>query len=244
VLVKSPSIILHRYPYSESSWVVKALTASEGVVSFLVKGGKRREFAFKNALDPLSFSEIVFNKTNRSKLYFIKEASLLNWFPKMRANLEAQAIGQVMAEVILRYTPQEAELEREFVLLLNAFESLGSSSWSSSILVDWLFKINDLWGYTIVTEYCVKCNSKLKEEPGDFSPEAGGAICKSCLSGAISRANPLFLKDLWSFTQKQPLLKTTMMERAFLLYLQNHLGAPQEINSVPWLKEVRKLCYQ
>lgn len=162
----------------------------------------------------------------------------------MRGNLEAQAIGQVMAEVILRYTPQEAELEKEFDLLLTAFESLDNPPWPPSILVDWLFKINDLWGYTIMTEYCVKCSSKLKEEPGDFSPEAGGTICKSCLSGATPRANPLFLKDLWSFNQNLPLLKSAMMERAFLLYLQNHLGVQQEINSVPWLKEVRKLCYQ
>lgn len=105
MLIKSPSIILHRYPYSDSSWVVKALTASQGVVSFLVKGGKRHEFSFKNALDPLSFSEIVFKKTSKSELYFIKEASLIKWFPEMRNNLEALAIAQVMAEVILRYTP-------------------------------------------------------------------------------------------------------------------------------------------
>lgn len=242
MLIKSPSIILHRYPYSDSSWVVKALTASQGVVSFLVKGGKRHEFSFKNALDPLSFSEIVFKKTSKSELYFIKEASLIKWFPEMRNNLEALAIAQVMAEVILRYTPQEAELEKEFSLLLNAFESLDSSPKTSSILVQWLFEINDLWGYTIAIQYCVKCGATLKETPGDFFPELGGCLCKNCTSDSVPRANPLFLKDLWSFNQNMPLEKIPLMEKAFLLYLQRHLGSTQEIHSIQWLKEVRKLC--
>lgn len=244
LLVKSPSIVLHRYPYSDSSWVVKALTASQGVVSFLVKGGKRHEFAFKNALDPLAYSEIVFNKTSKSELYFIKEASILKWFPVMRENLENLAIAQVMAEVILRYTPQETELGKEFSLLLNAFESLDSSSKIPSILVQWLFEINDLWGYTIAIQYCVKCGSTLKEIPGDFFPELGGCLCKTCASQSIPRANPLFLKDLWAFNQNLPLEKIPLMEKAFLLYLQRHLGSSQEIHSIQWLKEVRKLCYQ
>jgi hypothetical protein len=41
-----------------------------------------------------------------------------------------------------------------------------------------------------------------------------------------------------------PLEKIPLMEKAFLLYLQRHLGSSQEIHSVQWLKEVRKICSQ
>lgn len=42
MIVKSRAIVLHRFPYSDSSWIVKVLTQECGVVSFIVKGGKRK----------------------------------------------------------------------------------------------------------------------------------------------------------------------------------------------------------
>ena len=61
-MIKSRAIVLHRYAYSDSSWIVKALTEECGIVSFIVKGGKRKESPFKGALDPLALSEVVFRQ--------------------------------------------------------------------------------------------------------------------------------------------------------------------------------------
>ena len=48
-MIKTRAIVLHRYAYSDSSWIVKALTEEVGIVSFIVKGGKRKESPFKGA---------------------------------------------------------------------------------------------------------------------------------------------------------------------------------------------------
>lgn len=128
MIIKSRCIVLHRFAYSDSSWIVKVLTEECGVVSFIVKGGKRRESPFKGAMDPLSLCEVVFNhnpqKADGGDLQFIKEATLLDWFQELRSDLMHLAVAQVMAEIVLRYAPQGVPLQDEFLLLQQAFVDL------------------------------------------------------------------------------------------------------------------------
>lgn len=123
-MIKSRAIILHRFPYSDSSWIVKALTEECGIVSFIVKGGKSKDSPFKGALDPLASCEVVFRENPHAELLFVKEASILNWHKNLRENLLYLAEAQVMAEIILRYAPQGVPLQEEFLLLEEALSQL------------------------------------------------------------------------------------------------------------------------
>lgn len=130
-MLKSRAIVLHRFPYSDSSWIVKALTEECGIVSFIVKGGKKKESPFRGALDPLSLSEVVFRQNPNTELQFIKEATLLDWRKNLRNDLLCLSKAQVMTEMILRYAPQGVPLQEEFARLEQAIsefeETCGSS---------------------------------------------------------------------------------------------------------------------
>ena len=104
-MIKTRAIVLHRFPYSDSSWIVKVLAEESGIVSFIVKGGKRKDSPFKGALDPLSLSEIVYRENPNAELQFLKEASVIEWHPHLRENLLDSAKAQVMTEIVLRYAP-------------------------------------------------------------------------------------------------------------------------------------------
>lgn len=123
-MIKTRAIVLHRFPYSDSSWIVKALTEETGTVSFIVKGGKRKDSPFRGALDPLALCEIVYRENPNTELQFLKEASVINWHPNLRENLLALAKAQVMAEIVLRYAPAGVPLEGEFSLLEEALAAL------------------------------------------------------------------------------------------------------------------------
>lgn len=123
-MIKTRAIVLHRFPYSDSSWIVKALTEETGTVSFIVKGGKRKDSPFRGALDPLALCEIVYRENPNTELQFLKEASIINWHPHLRENLLALAKAQVMAEIVLRYAPAGVPLEGEFALLEEALAAL------------------------------------------------------------------------------------------------------------------------
>ncbi|SHH13404.1 DNA replication and repair protein RecO [Fibrobacter sp. UWCM] len=123
-MIKTRAIVLHRFPYSDSSWIVKALTEETGTVSFIVKGGKRKDSPFRGALDPLALCEIVYRENPNTELQFLKEASVINWHVHLRENLLALAKAQVMAEIVLRYAPAGVPLEGEFSLLEEALAAL------------------------------------------------------------------------------------------------------------------------
>ena len=250
MLIKPRSIALHRFAYSDSSFIVKALTEESGIISFIVKGGKRKESPFKGALDPLSLSEVVFRQNPSTELQFIKEATIINWRKDMRDSLMNLAIAQVMAEIVLRYAPQGVPLPDEFALLNEALSKLDSPTASEFIFAQWLLDISDLWGYHLDLGECMRCERPLTEPAADFFPETGGLICKHCLGVQQARARKDTLLGLWELRQTakesgelpQKLSGRVFVENALLSYLRSHIGFLKEIHSLSWLQEVRKLC--
>jgi len=131
-MIKTRAIVLHRFPYSDSSFIVKVLTEESGIVSFIVKGGKKKESPFRGALDPLALSEVVFRQNPNTELQFIKEATLLDWHKDLRNDLLSLAKAQVITEMILRYAPQGVPLQEEFERLEQALREFNETCGSSA----------------------------------------------------------------------------------------------------------------
>lgn len=272
MIIKSRCIVLHRFPYSDSSWIAKALTEECGVVSFIIKGGKRKESPFRGALDPLSLSEVVFNQNPQkssgtgSDLTFIKEATLLNWHGNLRADLLNQATAQVMAEIVMRYAPQGIPLQDEFQLLQQALQDLdavqatstqpqaGKSDATDGIQADsgifarWLLDTCDLWGYHLDLDSCSRCERALTEPAADFHPESGGLICRSCLGVDNPRARRETLLGLWQLrggsVQSKVLGPTAGLAGGLSgrEFVENALLAYLR-NHIGFLKEIHSLQY-
>ena len=255
-MIKTRAIVLHRFAYSDSSFIVKALTEECGVVSFIIKGAKRKESPFKGALDPLALSEVVFRQNPAKELQFIKEASIVNWHAHLRASLMDLAIAQVMAEIVLRYAPPGTPIPEEFALLEQAFADLDSPtdakdaastiSAPGKISTDmvfsrWLLDICDLWGYHLDLGVCSRCEKPLTEPAADFFPESGALICKHCLGVQSARARQETLQGLWELhlqeihpNPAQNLSGRVFVEKALLSYLRNHIGFLKEIHPLSW----------
>lgn len=254
-MIKTRAIVLHRFSYSDSSLIVKALTEESGIVSFILKGAKRKDSPFRGALDPLSLSEVVYRETPQkadgSALQFIKEATLLNWRENLRNDLMSQAAAQVMAEIVLKYAPQGVPLQDEFTLLNNALDQFSSKDLPhSNIFAQWLLDTSDLWGYHLDLGTCSRCERELTESAADFHPESGGLICKACIGIGTPRAKTHTVTGLWKLKLHQSGVATailsddqrTFVENALLSYLRNHIGFLKELHSIQWLQEIRKLC--
>lgn len=242
-MIKTRAIVLHRFPYSDSSWIVKALTEECGIISFIVKGGKRKESPFKGALDPLSLSEVVFRQNPNTELQFIKEATLLEWRKNLREDLLSLAKAQVMAEMILRYAPQGVPLQDEFHLLERATSELDqpADTPKNNIFAKWLLSTCEMWGYDLDLGTCSRCGGTLESSAADFFPETGGFVCKSCLGVESPRAKLETVNGLWALRQGAEIQHPQFTENALLAYLRTHIGFLKEINSIKFLNETRKL---
>ena len=260
-MIKTRAIVLHRFPYSDSSWIVKALTEETGTVSFIVKGGKRKDSPFRGALDPLALCEIVYRENPNTELQFLKEASVINWHAHLREDLLALAKAQVMAEIVLRYAPAGVPLEGEFALLEEALAALDEPAGDNSevkqpagnapaseppanksgVFARWLLDICELWGYHLDMNSCSRCDHQIEGAPADFHPETGAFVCKSCLGVETPRARPETLAGFEALRTGRAIAHPEFVENALLAYLRNHIGFMREINSLKFLNETRKL---
>jgi len=257
-VIKTRAIVLHRFPYSDSSFIVKALTEESGIVSFIVKGGKKKESPFRGALDPLALSEVVFRQNPNTELQFIKEATLLDWHKNLRNDLLSIAKAQVITEMILRYAPQGVPLQEDFERLEQALSEFNETceisatsaespsikaahTHKSNIFAQWLLDTCDMWGYNLDLETCCRCGRTLNKPAADFFPETGGFVCEACLGVERPRARTETLQGLWALRNGERIEHPEFTENALLAYLRHHIGFLKEIHSIKFLNETRKL---
>ena len=245
--MRTPIIVLHRYAYGDSSCIVKALSPDVGLLSLLVKGAKSKTSKFKACIDPLAYSEIEirYNKYKGNSFLIIpKEASLQNYFPKMRANLQSLAVAQLMAEILLKLGNNSSCAAEEFKWLHNNLEHLELNKASENSLSLWLHKLCDILGYAPMLLNCGQCGQKLLQGPADLWSSVGGAVCQNCLGELKSGYDSVFLQDLGNFANGINNLKQNShycIENFFLGHLKTHTGALDNLRTYEWLIETRKL---
>lgn len=240
MLRKTSIVVLHRFPYSDSSWVLKALSPEFGVLSFLVKGGKRGESSFKACLDPLAESDIVFSDSSKSELCFLREASLREWHPTLRNDLVLLAEAQAAAEVLLRFAPQGLPLEAEAGILREALQKLDRHD--ETALSVFLFKLSEIWGFGMNVSECAVCGKPLEGPPASIREESGEAVCEACAFSRPAGKLAAYLADVFRISRGFLPQEPGEFEPRILRYLRLHLGVQQEVRSLAWLHEVRGLC--
>ncbi|MDR2580380.1 MAG: DNA repair protein RecO [Fibromonadaceae bacterium] len=245
--MKTQIIVLHRYAYSDSSWIVKALSPDLGILSLLVKGAKAKNSPFRAGIDPLAYSEIEirYNKHKASSLIIPKEVCLRNYFPKMRSNLQNLALAQFMAEIMLKLGRDESHAAAEFKWLLNNLEYLELHSVKENSLSLWLQKLCDILGYAPMLSKCGQCERELLHGPADLWPALGGAICSDCLGARESSYDSLFLQELGSFAKGKNDLQQGSWQRIesfFVGHLRAHAGTLENLRSWDWVLETRRLA--
>jgi DNA repair protein RecO (recombination protein O) len=244
--MRTQIIVLHRYAYGDSSWIVKALSPDLGILSLLVKGAKSKNSRFKTGIDPLAHSEIEirYNRhKGNSSLIIPKEATLQNYFPKMRSNLQSLASAQLMAEILLKLGSAASHAAEEFKWLLSNMECLELATAKENSLSLWLHKLCDILGYAPMLLKCGQCGQELLQGPADLWPALGGAVCKNCLGERKSGYDPIFLQELGNFANGKDNRHNSWqrIESFFLGHLRVHTGVLENLRSWEWLLETRRL---
>ena len=73
MIVKTPAIVLKRFPYGETSIIVRCFTREEGKVSIIIKGAKRKKNHYASFFQPINYLDLVYYyKPNRDIQTFSK----------------------------------------------------------------------------------------------------------------------------------------------------------------------------
>ena len=113
--VKTKAIVFSAIKYGDTSLIVKAFTASDGIKSYLLRGvlsskkGKLKTAYFQ----PLTQLEIVANHRNKGTLETLREAKVYYHYQTLYADMAKNAMTLFLAELLvnsIREEEQNAEL--------------------------------------------------------------------------------------------------------------------------------------
>ncbi|MEX2583502.1 MAG: DNA repair protein RecO [Gemmatimonadota bacterium] len=180
-LVDTPALILHAFPYGDTSRILRLLTPELGVRSVIAKGAQRPKSRFGGILEPFTEGTAHFNLREGRDLFTLSGFSLLRSRQGVGRNLAAFTGASLIAEITLRSGTEEPnpELYATVVFALDRLAEPLDDPALTALAAIW--NIVSILGFRPQTDACVRC-SRLFEpgEPSRFDVESGGAACRTC----------------------------------------------------------------
>ena len=115
--LRSPALVLRRWPFSEHSLVVHLLTPGHGSLSALAKGAYRLKSGFAGVLDTWSLVEVELGQMDKEGLHVLYRAQLLDRMTGLADDSRRLAVAGVLAELAEVGSPPGQEAHRQFLWL-------------------------------------------------------------------------------------------------------------------------------
>lgn len=189
-VVTTPAILLRSYPYSESSLVLRYLTAELGLVSAIAKGA-RRQGKGGGGFDNFSEGALTLYVKDSRELQTVKDFEVrTSHLPLGRHPLRFGGAA-LLAELVLRHAGQETDLAlyRHVSDTLPLLEAIDDDAALLARLLAGAWSLVTLLGFGPELGRCVGCGREMEAEMegggevGRFDFEAGGVRCGACGGG-------------------------------------------------------------
>jgi DNA repair protein RecO (recombination protein O) len=180
MLVSTPAIILHAFPYGDTSKIARIATRDHGVQSVIAKGAMRRRSAFGASLQTLSQGTARFYYRPHRELHTLAGFDVGDQHAALAGEISRYAAAAALAELVLRFA--EAEPQPEMFDVLAA--GLAALCAAPGARVPYA-ALSALWrevavlGFAPVVEACARCGGPLAGTAQFSLPEAG-LLCDRC----------------------------------------------------------------
>lgn len=197
MLLTTPAIVLHAFPYLESSRILRLATREAGVQSVIAKGARRAKGAQRMTLDLfVEGTAQVYFKPGRD-LHTLGGFDLARTRPGLGADLGRFAAANALGELMLRFVSDEAQPEvyDAFVLALDAVaEAPPGTAVTAGLQGAW--GLVAALGFAPALDACAVCLAPIApHEDVAFGHAAGGALCARCAAERGGRRLPVAARD-------------------------------------------------
>lgn len=184
-LITTDAILLRRYPFSESSQILRFFTGELGVVGVVAKGSRTRSSRGRGFLEPFSEGALtLYHRTTRD-LQTFKDFAVSDAHLDLATDVLRFAGASLVCELVLRHTGEDANPHVFGALRggLRRIEASERPNLAATILSE-AWQVVAALGYGPDPEACVACGDILEAEAvGRFDASAGGVRCPSCAAG-------------------------------------------------------------
>lgn len=240
-LLVTDAIVLHAFPYLDSSRIVRLVTRDAGVLSAIAKGARRPRSRFGAALDLFAGgSAQVLLKPSR-ELQTLAAFDPTRARPQLAADLERFTAASALAETVMRFAGEAASPEL-YEVFASGLDRLGETSAGEARTVG----LSTMWrlvaemGVAPSIDDCASCRAAVAiEAPARFSHAAGGILCERCAPG--QRASRLLppgaraaLRGWLADEELPPLADADARAHQRLLreFLHQHLGDDKPLRAL------------
>lgn len=184
MLVTTPAVVLHAFPYGDTSRIVRLATRDHGVQSVIAKGALRPRSRVGGGLYVLSAGVAQFYLRPHRDLHTLAGFDVSDQHAALAASVPRYAAAAALAELVLRFAEAEPQPE-VFDRLAAALDLLCLTPPETVPVV----ALAALWaqvaalGFAPTVDGCVRCGGALGARAAFSLPE-GGLLCRRCGRGA------------------------------------------------------------
>lgn len=191
--VRTAALLLRSVPYGESDLITTFLTASDGKVSAIVRGGRKSSRRVGGALEPFHTIDLTLaDKGEKSDLMTLREARIGRVRAGITGTLEAVDAGGRALRWLRDLCPPRVAEPLAWASALDLLDALDAGAVASAgdareRLAAFALELLADVGYALELERCVSCGKECP--PGraaDVDPFRGGIVCQEC-GGAKTR---------------------------------------------------------
>jgi len=244
-VLRTEAIVLRRRNWGEADRILTLFSAQRG--RFRAKAvGIRKPRSRKAGHLELFMRSLLLIARGR-ELDIVTQAETIEAYRPLRDDLLRSAAASYVAELLDRFSPDEAGSPAAFQLLCDTLEALCTAPVPDLVLRYYDLRLLEIMGYRPQLHRCVVDEATIRAEDQSFNPGLGGVVCPRCAT-RTAQCVPLSLSALkvMRHLQRETLAAVidlavrpaVMDEVEHLLrdYSQFHLERP--IRSADFLHEV------
>jgi DNA repair protein RecO (recombination protein O) len=248
------AIVIKKTKLGEADRILTLYTPDLGKIQAVAKGVRRPKSKMAGHLELLTHSQVSLARGRN--LDIITGSQTIDSFLPLKTDLWLASYGLYVIELVNQFTPDQAEDEALFRLLLETLTNLcttdrrhpSTSSEQALLLRYFEMKLLDMAGFRPHLQACVACRQPLAPVVNSFSANSGGMLCPLCagkqpLAYGISVNTLKVLRfvqengfDAVSRLKTSPSLARELeaVTRHYLRYLLE-----REVKSAAWLDTLR-----
>lgn len=183
-------VVLRETDTKEADKILTVLTKSEGKLTVIARGCRRKNSRTAAAAQLLAYSEMTLFQ--KGKWSILDEASTIELFRGVRQDVELLALGSYFAELSELLAEEEVPSPELLSLLLNALYALGTLHKDPRLVkAAFELRILSLSGFEPLLDRCVVCGAPQPQAPM-LDVVRGQLHCGTCsLSGGKGLSMPL-----------------------------------------------------
>ncbi len=183
-LITVDATVLQAFPYSETSKILRLLTAGHGVQSVIAKGARRAKSRYGGVLEPFTDGTATFYLKETRDLHTLREFELHHPRQTLGRDLVRFGAASLLAEIVLRTSSEQAapELFERVRVALSELEEVAAEQ-VEAVALGHAWGIIAALGFAPGLHRCVHCAGALPDEDLFFDYGAGGFLCGTCGGG-------------------------------------------------------------